>query len=399
VETALVSKARSYSEQALSKLSPDLTFHNLRHTSNVVKAAEEIAAATQLSSEDTENVLVSAWFHDVGYQMGCEDHENKSSQLATNLLHDWGVKPEKIEAIVGAIKSTRMPQHPESRMAEVLCDADLHHLGDDNIFEIGNNLRAELSKTKGINYSDEEWLEHNLNFFKKHSYFTEYGKTVLQERKQKNIQMLKKEKPEKHKKRIKELEKENEKFRKQLDKKVNPERGIETMFRIASDNHTTLSGMADTKSNIMISINSIILSVIITVLFRKFEEFPYLFIPTLLLVSVCLVTIIFAVLATRPKITNGKFTKADVQEKRANLLFFGNFHEMSLADYEAGVREMMGDRDFLYGSLMKDIYYNGKVLARKYKMLRVAYTIFMYGFALSIISFIVALVMFGQPGS
>jgi hypothetical protein len=169
------------------------------------------------------------------------------------------------------------------------------------------------------------------------------------------------------------------------------------MFRVASENHITLSGMADTKSNIMISINSIILSVIISVLFRKLEEFPNLLIPTLMLVTTCLITIVFAILATRPHISSGKFTQEDIKEKKTNLLFFGNFYGMELTNYDWGMREMMKDADYLYGSLIKDIYFNGKVLARKYKLLRISYSFFMFGFVASIIGFTVVLLLYYYP--
>ena len=51
---------------------------------------------------------------------------------------------------------------------------------------------------------------------------------------------------------------------------------------------------------------------------------------------------------------------------------------------------MMKDADYLYGSLTKDIYFLGKVLGKKYRYLRIAYSIFMYGFVVAILSFFVA---------
>ncbi len=171
------------------------------------------------------------------------------------------------------------------------------------------------------------------------------------------------------------------------------------MFRTTSENHVTLSGMADTKANIMISINTIILSIIVSVLFRKLGEYPHLLVPTLMLVATCLVTIVMAILATRPNVAKGKFTIKDIQDKKANLLFFGNFHNMELKEYEWGMREMMKDYDYLYGSMIKDIYFLGKVLARKYKWLRLSYTIFMFGFVSSILIFLMQMILNYQPYS
>jgi hypothetical protein len=108
----------------------------------------------------------------------------------------------------------------------------------------------------------------------------------------------------------------------------------------------------------------------------------------------CLVTIVFAVLATRPNVTTGVFSKEDVYNKRSNLLFFGNFHSMKLDDYEWGIREMMKDSDYLYGSMIRDNYFLGIVLGKKYKLLRIAYTVFMFGLIVSFIAYGIAIVFF-----
>ena len=158
-----------------------------------------------------------------------------------------------------------------------------------------------------------------------------------------------------------------------------------------------LSAIADNKANIMISINSIILSVMVSVLIRKLEEYPHFTVPAVLLTLVCLTTIVFAVLATRPNVTKGKFERLDITNKEANLLFFGNFHRMKLADYKWGMTEMLKDADYLYGSMIKDIYYLGAVLGKKYRLLRWSYTIFMFGFVASILGFIIAELFFKAP--
>ena len=99
---------------------------------------------------------------------------------------------------------------------------------------------------------------------------------------------------------------------------------------------------------------------------------------------------ILSVLATRPNVTSGKFTKEDVKNKKVNLIFFGNFHKMKLDDFEWAMGEMMQDRDYLYSSMKKDLYFLGKVLNRKYKILRITYTIFIIGIIISVLSFGIA---------
>jgi len=48
--------------------------------------------------------------------------------------------------------------------------------------------------------------------------------------------------------------------------KKGPGRGVETMYRSAYRNHINLSSIADNKANMMISINTIIMSLIIAVI-------------------------------------------------------------------------------------------------------------------------------------
>jgi hypothetical protein len=120
------------------------------------------------------------------------------------------------------------------------------------------------------------------------------------------------------------------------------------------------------------------------------EENPNLVVPTVMLVSVCLATMVFSILASRPNVSSGKFTKEDIRNKKTNLLFFGNFHAMDFDDYYWGMNEMMKDAEYLYGTMIKDVYYLGKVLGKKYRYLRIAYSIFMYGFVVAILAFGIA---------
>jgi hypothetical protein len=171
------------------------------------------------------------------------------------------------------------------------------------------------------------------------------------------------------------------------------ERGIETMFKISSANHQRLSDMADNKANIMITVNSIILSVVLSVLMGKIETSPHFSFPTFMILGVNLVAIIFSILATTPKIPGGTFKEKDVMAKKTNLLFFGNFYKMNLEPYTQGMLNMMDDSEFLYGSLIRDIYFQGVTLGKKYKLLRIAYTVFMVGIITSVLSFIIVSIL------
>jgi hypothetical protein len=178
------------------------------------------------------------------------------------------------------------------------------------------------------------------------------------------------------------------KMNKERDKR--PDRGVELMFRIASNNNQRLSDMADNKAHIMISVNSIMLSAIISLVLRKLDAYDYLAYPTYLILCVSIVTIIYSILATRPSLPKGSFSRHELEERKVNLLFFGNYYKMSLDDYTFGMEQVMNDTAFTYKTLIKDVYSQGRVLGRKYKLLRIAYNIFMYGLIASVLAFVAA---------
>ncbi|MEM9857330.1 MAG: Pycsar system effector family protein [Bacteroidota bacterium] len=397
-ETAILKSSREYAESLLQKLSGDYYYHNLEHTKEVVQAVSKIGTSSSLAEGELELVLLAAWYHDLGYSCNYENHEDESIRIMRKKLGELGLDQYKIEKVATIIKSTQMPQSPVDELGKIMCDADLYHLSSNAFEEKSEALRKELAAVCGRNFTSEEWKQVTIEFINTHTYFTNYGKVKLEPKKKKNLKKLKKN-DNVDKKYIEKLENQLVKLQNKIEQTriQKPDRGIETMFRITSKNHLTLSAMADNKANIMISINSIILSVLVSVLFRKLEDYPHLLIPGLILVLVCLTTIVFAVLATRPNVSSGEFTRKDIEDKRTNLLFFGNFHNSKLEDYMWGMKEMMRDADYLYGSMIKDIYFLGKVLGKKYKMLRTSYTVFMFGFIISILSFLVAMILF-KPG-
>ena len=116
-------------------------------------------------------------------------------------------------------------------------------------------------------------------------------------------------------------------------------------------------------------------------------------IPAILLLAVCVTAMVLATLSTRPKITEGKITREAIEERKANLLFFGNFYNMKLEEYHWGMMEMIKDRDFLYASMTRDLYFLGVVLAKKYRYLTYCYNVFMYGMIVVVLAFVIAFLM------
>ncbi len=182
--------------------------------------------------------------------------------------------------------------------------------------------------------------------------------------------------------------------KKKNDKIQQPDRGVDTLFRVTLNNHTRLSDIADSKANILLSVNAIVISIALSTLVPKLgsPKNEYLLLPSIVMLLSSVVSIIFAILATKPNVTYESFNEEDVKNKKVNLLFFGNFYQMSLEAYDDAMQELMKDRDYVYTSLTRDLYYLGKVLERKYRLLSITYTIFMIGTILSVLTFAYAMI-------
>ena len=294
--------------------------------------------------------------------------------------------------VQACIMATRRHYEPKSLSEQIIRDADASHFAQKSYLETCELLREELSLLGIANYSVKEWMEENIKMFRtEHHYYTDYAKANWLERKDKNLMIL-----------LKEVKKEKEIAKKeQLKAKYkteSPDRGIQTLFRVTLKNHITLSDIADTKANILLSVNAIMISVVLSNLIPKLDNpsNAYLIYPTLIFLFFTLTSMVMAVIATRPNVGSGKFSKADVANKKVNLLFFGNFHKMKLEDYELAIQELVKDKDYIYSSLTKDLYFLGLVLHRKYKILRWTYSIFMVGIIVSVIAFAVAFNYLGK---
>lgn len=402
----LLAAVRSYVTDLFThQLDPKFVFHNLDHTEDVADACSRMADYYHLSDDDRFVLMLAAWFHDTGYTAGqAEGHEDVSIRLAHDFLQQHSADEAVVQRVTSAIQATRMPQSPLSQVEKILCDADLMHLATEDFKARNQLLKQERENLLGEKISKKEWRKGNVEFLESHKYFTDYGHHYLEPQKLENLNDIRK------KKERKEIEKgeEAEAFpyvyeaeaKPKNDRDVkNTERGVQTMFRTTSRNHLELSSMADSKAHILISVSSIILSVTLSFLISRLAFYPQFIIPTILLIITCLGAATFAILSTRPSVSKGRFTEEDIRNKKTNLLFFGNFHRMQLQDYQWGMNQMIKDKEYLYNTMMMDIYYLGVVLAKKYKYLRIAYTIFMYGLIITVAAFAFAAISSEAGGS
>jgi len=394
--TNIIQITENYVNQLLQQKLPNhFLYHNQNHTLRVVQKVKELIELSQLPAVEAEPLLLATWFHDTGYTRSEKEHEKHSIAIATDFLKSQNVATPILEKVTQYIHVTTMGIVPKSLPEQIICDADCAHFATKDYEVISELLRKEWELVNKITFTDQEWIAENISMFtEKHRYHTPYAQEHWQLGKDKNlVQLIKNQKKirtdsKKEKNKSKELERKEQKSQ-------TPERGIETMFRVTLKNHLELSAIADTKANILLSVNAIILSLALANLLPKLDNpsNTYLITPSIIFIVASVISIIFAILSTRPNVTSGEFTRKEIEDKNVNLLFFGNFHKMPLEEYTWGMRELMKDRDYLYNSMIKDLYFLGKVLHRKYRLLRITYAIFMSGIIISVIAFAIAFKM------
>jgi hypothetical protein len=299
-----------------------------------------------------------------------------------------------INKIAELIRITKFPPSPQTLQEMIICDADTYHFGLQDFKQTNKAMKKELI-LRNMNTMVLDWEKNSLDLLERHQFYTTYCIGLLQKGKEKNIRKLNKKVTKVEGINVSETLLLPENGKDDVTKRKNSlvSRGIQTMLRLTSENHVELSNMADGKASILISVNAIIISVILSVLIRRIEVETHLTIPTFIFLASSLATIIIAIMATRPKISQGNFSRDDILNKNTNLLFFGNFYRSKVNEYQWAMNTMMRDPDYLYSSLIMDIHQLGVVLARKYKLIRLAYTVFMIGIFISVIAFMIAIMV------
>ncbi|WP_378175951.1 Pycsar system effector family protein [Aquimarina sp. SS2-1] len=383
----LVEKTDNFVSDLFNKKLPkSCIYHNYTHTKRVFKSTKEIIDNTNISEEDKLALLLTALLHDTGYSQNLNDHEKHSVLISETFLREQKAPEELINKVSALILATRMEYEPANLLEKIIRDADASHLAKDYFKETSEYLRQEFELNCNENYSNNDWLKINIDFLQnKHQFYTDYALENWQPKKEAHLLEIQKEQT------VSKKTKKKAKLKK-LVKEESPEKGIQTLFRVTLRNHLKLSDIADTKANILLSVNAIIISLALSNLIPKLDNpsNQYLIYPTVIFIVFSIISMLLSVLATRPNVTSGEFTRKEIEEKKVNLLFFGNFHKMPLDEYKWAMHELMDDKEYIYDTMIKDLYFLGKVLNRKYKILRITYTVFMIGFIISAISFVIA---------
>lgn len=384
----------------------DLVYHNLAHTEAVVTAVNEISEHYKLNEKDFFICMVASWFHDIGYYVDTANHESASSWEAANFLNTHcHIDDDTVVAIKNCILATKFPQSPDNLLEQIVCDADRYYYGTKDFFALNKLLLQETEALHHISINKNEWRLCTIKQLQDHSYFTEYCRERLSKTKKAILNRLRKKAVKKLtldpvdallQKYLVNAKTSEDGIKKELPQE--PERGIDTLFRITSGINQRLNEQVDSKAHILITVNSILISVLLAVVVRRLETFSYLTIPVILFLIVNLLTIIFSILAIRPNYAAGVFVQKELDEKKVNLLFFGNFYLMDFDTYSRSMFQVIGDKHYLYLSLIRNLYDQGITLGEKYNLLKLALNVFMVGIVVTVVAFLIAARFWKQVG-
>jgi hypothetical protein len=355
-----------------------LPFHNLARTLSIKGQTVALADSYQLEDTEQEVLLLASLFLETGFIHAYQEPYSESCKLARTFLekHDYP-HVDQVETLIQAAASDQPPGqiHPA-----ILWDAARYHLGE-------ADLRDQLTNwLKESNAQVEEPTPHMvalkdwIDFLKEFTYQTNTAREWWGDAVKRNYKRLKK-RWKKQRKKAGALA---------VDKSIiSGNRPAQMMFKTALRNHIDLTNIADNKANIMLSINALIITITMPLLASHLRENMLLLIPTSILLITCVLSIIYATLATRPIKTSGNTDISQIKSKPSNLFFFGNFYEMQLDAYKEGIRQIIADDELLDNTIMTDLFFLGKALGRKFNRLRTCYAIFMVGITLTVVAFAV----------
>lgn len=155
----LLAAARAYVTDIFThRMAAEMVFHSLEHTEDVVEASSRMADYYLLNEDDRLVLLLSAWFHDVGYSAGkAEGHEEVSIEMAKQFLESRHLDDTLVQRVASCIQATRMPQSPITQTEKILCDADLAHLATDDFKARNLLLKQERENLLGQKIPKNDW--------------------------------------------------------------------------------------------------------------------------------------------------------------------------------------------------------------------------------------------------
>ena len=411
-KTGMAPEAQAFILTAFNRQQDNrVVYHNFQFTARVVKLVEQIGRNSETPAEAIDIAATAAWFCSIGYHKDYRNPLEKSIELAEKFLYGRHFNNVLILQVLRALENLQTGSRMELAENAILNDAIQAAQFGKDYFDESRLMRAELQafgeESEQSSYkNDVTWNAYQIKSLEGARFYTSFAKLNYEPLATQNLLKLKE--------RIQAVERSAVVMTQEVNGSgniaeaisaplvrnpasapfSNPPKGgarnaSQTFYRTGFANHMHLSQIADNKAHLLISVNSILLSVLISGLTYKnlSQTHPMVLLPATVFILAGLTSLVFAMLSVRPKVTS-VITDMPEEEQKKAIAFFGNFTRLSYQHYERYMDEVVRSQQLLYANMTRDMYYLGKVLDKKYRFLTYSYDIFMIGFVSSVILFL-----------
>ena len=152
-------------------------------------------------------------------------------------------------------------------------------------------------------------------------------------------------------------------------------KAVQTMFRTVLRNHYNLIRMVDNKASIILTINSIIITLLMGVMYMAPSETRAVIqFGSKLLLNFGMGSMVFALLAMLPH----RYMKNKENNYRGTL-YAGSFSKLSFTEYKTEMDRIMSSGNNTYNEMIQDLYALGKSISIKQKIIWVSVILFLIG--------------------
>jgi pycsar effector protein len=386
-DAPIVRLAAQHVFQIFRNAGPDnpLVFHNFGRTRALVDATREVAKGAKLDNGELPVVLLAAWFHDTGYAVGPKGNRKQSAEVARAFLAEQRQPQHFAEEVAAAIQASDSPS-PDRLVQEVLHDALLLPIASKNYLALADQFRLERERRNAEVHSDVEWSQICIAFLDNHPFRTRYAQLEYNSGRAGNLVRL-------HKLLREQVGDVAHQDAEQVKVTKGVGKTVENIFDSISRNQIQLFKILDRRTSTMIQVNAIMITLIVGLLLRRVEEQRQLLIPTLLLLTVNLVTIFICIYSLRAGRSGlRRILGADGAAHDQNLLMFTNDTPWSLEEYRARMNRLATNWPALQQTLVEDMYFIRKLLLERTRALRYSYDVFIAGLAISVLAFAIAII-------
>lgn len=179
-----------YVIQKLNDESPEsLYFHTAAHASHVYTQVEILGRSEKVPVYDLLLLRSAALLHDIGYIDNIDKHEERSVEMAREILPIYRYPDEQIDQICDLILATKLSAVPQNLNQKIIYDANLDHIGRIDFLIQSDKLYQEMRALNKVK-SKKEWNDQQVRFLNEHDFYTSAAQKMREVTKEQQIQNI-----------------------------------------------------------------------------------------------------------------------------------------------------------------------------------------------------------------